>query len=132
MKRVIWVEKQFCILFKSQPSDVSRNLTPSFCFSFSCDMRGHKVCHSEAGTGFCGPPLRHACLCLSKNKSLSNSEENLTFCLFFSDNYFCFSTRLPFPTFGALFFLRLYFFLFFYLLPFSLLCFFVALVFFPS
>lgn len=96
MKRVIWVEKQFCILFKSQPSDVSRNLTPSFCFSFGCDMRGHKVCHSEAGTGFCGPPLRHACLCLLKNKGLIHSEENLTFCPLFYFHYFC----LPFPTFS--------------------------------
>ena len=49
MKRVIWVEKQFFILFKS-PSHESWNLTPSFCFSFCCDMPGRKVRHSEGPT----------------------------------------------------------------------------------
>lgn len=38
-KRVIWVEKRFCILFKSL-SHESWNLTPSFCFSFGFDMQG--------------------------------------------------------------------------------------------
>lgn len=50
--------------FKSL-SHQSWNLTPSFCFSFGCDIKGHEVCHSEAAIAFCGPQFKYVSLCCS-------------------------------------------------------------------
>lgn len=57
--------------------DQSKDLTPSFCFSFGCDTWRHKVCHSKAGAGH------------SWTLTKSNTSSRLLYCAFKETCLFC-------------------------------------------